>query len=150
MRDNQNLFSIDPACLIYPIENAAKELIEVYNVFVSKVEELGLPSALDAKPLLDVRSSLLFVKWLPLLPYCFVTRKGKEVCAALPIKPGPQTGAILSRVVEWQLSHPDEGKAECETFLRGELDAGRLFPSIGDDGKRGANRRGKATKKAKD
>src|ERR1700733_15898738 len=36
-------------------ENSAKELVEIYNVFVSKVEQLNIPSALDAKPLLDVR-----------------------------------------------------------------------------------------------
>jgi hypothetical protein len=47
---------INPARLFCSVENTATELIEVYNVFVSKVEELDLPSALDAKPLLDVRS----------------------------------------------------------------------------------------------
>jgi hypothetical protein len=39
------------------VENVAKELIEIYNIFVSKVEELNIPSALDAKPLLDVCST---------------------------------------------------------------------------------------------
>lgn len=75
--------------------------------------------------------------------------KGKEVCAALSIKPGVQTGVILARVVEWQLSHPDQGKEACEAFLKDEHAAGRLFPLVSNDCRRSANHGGRAAKKPK-
>jgi hypothetical protein len=36
--------------------SVAAELVESYNTFVSKVENLRLPETLNAKPLLDVRA----------------------------------------------------------------------------------------------
>ena len=40
---------------LLPVSSAA-ELIEAYNTFVTKIERLGLPDSLNAKPLLDVRA----------------------------------------------------------------------------------------------
>ncbi|KAF8334245.1 uncharacterized protein EI90DRAFT_2916098 [Cantharellus anzutake] len=89
-------------------------VIETYNMFISKVLELGLPSSVHNKPILD----------------------GREVCAALGLKPGPHTGHILNSVTEWQLEHPDRDKAACEQWLRDEHGAGRLMPAPSPDGKR--------------
>lgn len=76
--------------------------------------------------------------------------QGKQVCQLLDERPGPHMSAILARVTEWQLSHPGEGVASCEAFLKEEKAAGRLPAAPGPaDGKRGAKQDGKANKKAK-
>lgn len=36
-------------------EKRASEIIHIYNNFTSKIEDLGLETAADAKPLIDVR-----------------------------------------------------------------------------------------------
>ncbi|PIL30884.1 hypothetical protein GSI_07053 [Ganoderma sinense ZZ0214-1] len=83
---------------------AASSRVAAYNKFVARIEELGLPAAVDAKPVLD----------------------GKEVMKLLGAPPGPWTGTILARVVEWQLEHPEGTKQECEAWLREEQAAGRI------------------------
>jgi tRNA nucleotidyltransferase (CCA-adding enzyme) len=40
---------------------SAVKLIERYNAFVHRVEELKLPAAIDAKPILGVRSCFIYV-----------------------------------------------------------------------------------------
>lgn len=40
--------------------------------------------------------------------------------------PGPWTSQVVNSVVEWQLEHPDGTKAECESWLKAEKDAGRI------------------------
>jgi len=67
----------------------------------------------------------------------------------LSIKPGARTGVILSRVVEWQLSNPDQGKTACEAFLKEEFAAGRLLATVSSSGKRDVNQSRRAAKKAK-
>ncbi|TFY82353.1 hypothetical protein EWM64_g1654 [Hericium alpestre] len=83
----------------------AKDTIQTYNAFVSRIEELGLDKAVDAKPILD----------------------GHEVVTILEAaKPGQWTGKILNRVVEWQLEHPQGTKDDCAEWLQAEKAAGRL------------------------
>ncbi|KAF8665065.1 hypothetical protein AX16_000533 [Volvariella volvacea WC 439] len=83
----------------------ARKIIQVYNDFASRVEQLGLENAGDAKPLLD----------------------GREVVAALGAsKPGPWTGKALSKVIEWQLENPGGTKEACREWLQGQKDAGLL------------------------
>ncbi|KAI0935817.1 hypothetical protein AcV5_004134 [Taiwanofungus camphoratus] len=90
-------------------DEAAKR-IGAYNAFVSRIEELGLPALVDAKPMLD----------------------GREVVQVLGAsKPGPWTGQVLSRVVEWRLEHPEGTKGECEAWLRAEHAAGRISVDVG-------------------
>ncbi|KAI0638969.1 hypothetical protein C8Q77DRAFT_1078625 [Trametes polyzona] len=87
---------------------AASKRIEVYNKLVARIEELDLPSAVDAKSILD----------------------GREVVRVLEApSPGPWTGQVLARVVEWQLEHPQGTKEECEAWLRAEHAAGRITVS---------------------
>lgn len=42
--------------------SVAGEIVESYNTFVAKVEELRIPDALNVKPLLDVRVILSYSK----------------------------------------------------------------------------------------
>ncbi|KAI0358943.1 poly A polymerase C-terminal region-like protein [Trametes cingulata] len=92
----------------YNVEAASKR-IEVYNKFVARIEELELPAAVDAKPILD----------------------GREVVKTLgAASPGPWTGQVLGRVVEWQLEHPQGTKEECEAWLRAEQAAGNINTSV--------------------
>ncbi|CAL1696684.1 unnamed protein product [Somion occarium] len=86
---------------VFDIEQA-KQYINAYNAFVSRIEDFGLPSAVDAKPLLDV------------LHITGVT------------KPGPWTGQVLTRVCEWQLEHPEATEEECENWLRAVHLAGHI------------------------
>lgn len=41
-------------------------------------------------------------------------------------KSGPWTGQVLAKVIEWQLEHPKGTKPDCEAWLRGEHEAGRV------------------------
>ncbi|OBZ79815.1 CCA tRNA nucleotidyltransferase, mitochondrial [Grifola frondosa] len=83
----------------------AEKKIAKYNTFMSRVEELELPAAVDAKTIVD----------------------GHEVVELLGAsKPGPWTGHVLARVIEWQLEHPQGTKDECEAWLAAERQAGRI------------------------
>lgn len=42
--------------------NRASALIHTYNTFVNRIEELGLHTAVNAKPILDVSNVLLLTK----------------------------------------------------------------------------------------
>ncbi|OSD05776.1 hypothetical protein PYCCODRAFT_1443155 [Trametes coccinea BRFM310] len=95
--------------------DAASKRIAAYNKLASRIEELNLPPAVDAKPILD----------------------GREVVEVLNASPGPWTGQVLTRVVEWQLEHPEGTKEECEAWLQAENAAGRITASNGKRGKDG-------------
>ncbi|KAI0651437.1 hypothetical protein C8Q79DRAFT_899091 [Trametes meyenii] len=89
---------------------AASKRISAYNRLVARIEELDLPQAVDAKSILD----------------------GREVVEVLGAAgPGPWTGQVLARVVEWQLEHPQGTKEECKTWLTAEQAAGRINTSAG-------------------
>ncbi|KAF8213616.1 hypothetical protein K438DRAFT_2009773 [Mycena galopus ATCC 62051] len=81
------------------------KLIELYNTFVARVEELGLTNVGEEKPLLN----------------------GNEVCQILGAsRPGAWTGAVLARVMEWQLEHPTGTVDDCTAWLKEEQSAGRI------------------------
>ncbi|KAI0761691.1 hypothetical protein BD413DRAFT_616900 [Trametes elegans] len=97
--------------------DAASRRIAAYNQFAARIEELDLPKAVDAKSILD----------------------GREVVKVLgAASPGPWTGQVLARVVEWQLEHPQGTKEECETWLRAEQAAGNISTAGGKRVKDGA------------
>ncbi|KDQ54903.1 hypothetical protein JAAARDRAFT_38018 [Jaapia argillacea MUCL 33604] len=104
----------------------ATAVVERYNSFMTRIEELDLPPAVDAKSILD----------------------GNEVVRELGAsKPGPWTGHAIARVVEWQLENPEGTKEECTVWLKSEQLAGRIQV---DDGKRGKEAgEGKRSKKLK-
>jgi len=83
----------------------AAKCITAYNKFVSRIEELGLSDIGDAKPILD----------------------GKEIVNLLEAKPGPWTGQVLSKVIEWQLEHSHGTKEECSKWLLSEAGQGRII-----------------------
>lgn len=49
----------------------------------------------------------------------------------LGASPGPWTGQVLARVMEWQLEHPAGTKQECEVWLVAEHAAGNISTAIG-------------------
>jgi tRNA nucleotidyltransferase (CCA-adding enzyme) len=111
------------------------------------VEELDLIAAIDAKPLLDVGAPLRCSSRL------LIVQQGREVVRILEApKPGPWTGMVLARVIEWQLEHPAGSKEECAEWLKAERAAGRI---VVEDAGAPATKRGKggagesAAKKAK-
>lgn len=113
-------------------DDAATQLVNGFNHFIQRVQELGLDKAVDALPLVN----------------------GREVLAVMNAEPGPWTKTVLDRVVEWQLEYPNGSKDECIKWLAEERDAGRL--AVGDPqgagmgSKRGKNNAGKGSpKKAK-
>ncbi|KAJ3775317.1 hypothetical protein FB446DRAFT_416636 [Lentinula raphanica] len=83
---------------------AVSEKINRYNTLVRRVVELNLTTAVDAKPLLD----------------------GREVVSLFDAKPGPWTGAVLARVIEWQLEHPKGTKDECSKWLKEQHSSGSI------------------------
>ncbi|KAK1226962.1 CCA tRNA nucleotidyltransferase, mitochondrial [Marasmius sp. AFHP31] len=86
------------------IAEGAIKTVRLYNTFIQRVEELGLHETVDAKPLLD----------------------GREVSSALDAKPGPWTGAVLAKVVVWQLENPQGTRDDCLTWLKGERERGNI------------------------
>ncbi|KAJ6604152.1 hypothetical protein DFH09DRAFT_1121786 [Mycena vulgaris] len=83
----------------------AVKLIELYNAFVDRVEALGLTNVGDEKPLLD----------------------GTTVRQILGVaRPGPWTGHVLARVMEWQLQTPTGTIDDCTAWLKGEQSSGRI------------------------
>jgi tRNA nucleotidyltransferase (CCA-adding enzyme) len=107
----------------YPSQvDQAGERIQLYNTFVGRIEELDLPSAIDAKPILDVSLHRPHQQCRFLTP-----GQGREVVQALGVpKPGVWTGEVLSRVLQWQLEFPAGTKEECTRWLRKEQQAGRI------------------------
>ncbi|KAH8120461.1 hypothetical protein DFH11DRAFT_63898 [Phellopilus nigrolimitatus] len=88
----------------FDVEQGAK-IVDRYNRFLQRVEELNLPESIDDKPILN----------------------GKEVVSLLGVeKPGVWTGAVLARISEWALDHPEGTKDECAVWLREEHLAGRV------------------------
>lgn len=62
-------------------------------------------------------------------------------------KPGPWTGAVLARVVEWQLEFPQGTKEECREWLESEVAAGRVSATAPSGEKRKAKEGGEAPSK---
>ncbi|KAJ7748539.1 hypothetical protein DFH07DRAFT_830133 [Mycena maculata] len=83
----------------------ATKLIELYNTFVSRVEELGLTNVGEEKPLLNG------------------IQVGQILGAA---NPGAWTGHVLARVIEWQLQNPKGTVDECTAWLKNEQSSGRI------------------------
>jgi len=100
---------------------AAASIVELYTRFVNRLEELDLPSTLDAKPLLDVRATAL-----AFCPFTDHGVQGKAICRILDRKPGPWVAGVASKVLEWQLDHPDATSAGCEEWLAGQWREGRI------------------------
>ncbi|KAG2123576.1 hypothetical protein DEU56DRAFT_829184 [Suillus clintonianus] len=82
----------------------AAECVQRYNALTRRVEELGLDKAVDAKPILD----------------------GQAIARAMDEKPGPWMKAMVNRVLEWQLGHPDGTQGDCLVWLKEEKSAGRI------------------------
>ncbi|KAJ7456510.1 hypothetical protein FB451DRAFT_1407208 [Mycena latifolia] len=94
----------DPATDQFDATKAAK-LIDLYNTFVNRVEELDLVNVGDEKPLLN----------------------GSAVGTILgAAKPGAWTGHVLARVMEWQLQNPKGTIEDCTTWLKSEQSSGRI------------------------
>ncbi|KAK7029656.1 CCA tRNA nucleotidyltransferase, mitochondrial [Paramarasmius palmivorus] len=97
----------------------SKRIIDMYNTFVQRIEELDLDKAVDAKHLLD----------------------GREVVSTLGAKPGPWTGQVLARVMTWQLENPQGTKDDCVAWLKNEQAAGNLTVGNTISGSEPANKR---------
>ncbi|KAJ7022043.1 hypothetical protein C8F04DRAFT_1312077 [Mycena alexandri] len=94
----------DPTTNQLDVAEAVK-LIELYNAFVNRVEELGLRDVGEEKPLLNGNTV------------------GQILGAA---RPGAWTGHVLARVMEWQLQNPKGTIDECTAWLKEEQSAGRI------------------------
>jgi len=111
----------------------ATERVTAYNKFVSRIEALDLPPAVDAKPILD----------------------GHEVVRILEAgRPGAWTGKVLAQVIEWQLAHPEGTAQDCEAWLRVENAAGKIQFDVAPPPRSAQGKRSKAvgessTKKVK-
>ncbi|KZV93551.1 poly A polymerase C-terminal region-like protein [Exidia glandulosa HHB12029] len=79
----------------------ARPIIETYNTFVTRIEELDLPSTLEAKPILDGNTVLR------LLGYP---------------KSGPWIKGTFEAILEWQLEHPAADAEACEAWFVDVLD----------------------------
>lgn len=72
--------------------------------------------------------------------------QGKEVCEALEVKPGVWMTGALSKVLDWQLEHPQKTKDDCRVWLVDEFRNGRL---VAMDAKRSNGDGGGAKKRSK-
>ncbi|KAJ7225993.1 hypothetical protein GGX14DRAFT_642289, partial [Mycena pura] len=83
----------------------AAQVIELYNKFVSRIEELELTNAGEEKPLLN----------------------GYAVSRVLgTAQPGAWTGRVLARMIEWRLQNPKGSVDECTTWLKEEQSTGKI------------------------
>ena len=57
-------------------------------------------------------------------------RQGRRLAQLLGVKPGPAIGAMLERVIEWQLEEKGRSLQECEQWitdvLKNDVDYGAL------------------------
>ncbi|KAL5535282.1 CCA1 [Sanghuangporus sanghuang] len=88
----------------FDVERAAP-IVDRFNRFLQRVQELKLPDSIDDKPLLN----------------------GNEIVWLLgATRPGVWTGSVLARVSEWALDHPEGTKDACAAWLKAEHEAGRI------------------------
>ncbi|KZT55979.1 hypothetical protein CALCODRAFT_436382 [Calocera cornea HHB12733] len=86
------------------LDDGAEQVLRAYELFVARIEALGLPAAIEEKPRLD----------------------GKEIAATLNIRPGPAIAPILNSVVGWQLEHPEGTKEEGRAWLVQQVEQGAI------------------------
>jgi len=122
-------------------------VIETYNRFAERVDELGLQGDVDAKPILDVRflATMICCSQNPNIVRLAYLQGHQLVRILGAQKPGRWTGQVLDEVIKWQLGHPGETKEQCAEWLKEELAAGRL--SIEDAKRQGGGPKETATKK---
>ncbi|KAI0063193.1 hypothetical protein BV25DRAFT_1915513 [Artomyces pyxidatus] len=123
------VFSYDASTDAFDVDSAAA-CIQIYNAFMTRVQELDLEKAVDAKHILD----------------------GREVVQVLgAAKHGQWTGRVLTDVMKWQLGHPDGSKEDCAEWLRTEHAEGRITTEDSKAsivvGKRGKSSRQETTAK---
>ncbi|KAJ9109817.1 hypothetical protein QFC20_003233 [Naganishia adeliensis] len=83
---------------------AITDIINGYNAFVDRIEQLDLPRAIEEKPKLD----------------------GNEINALLKLKPSIMTKVLLQEVVTWQFDHPQATQEDCQQWLLQRQAEGRL------------------------
>ncbi|KAG6891101.1 hypothetical protein C0995_014191 [Termitomyces sp. Mi166 len=87
------------------LDKAANRVVEIYNTFVTKIEELDLPSTVEARPILD----------------------GREVVQALGVsKPGAWMSKVMATLIEWQLDNPGATKEMARVWLTNEQQTGKI------------------------
>ncbi|KAI9204831.1 uncharacterized protein BJ171DRAFT_503798 [Polychytrium aggregatum] len=89
----------DPADSAHLDNPEVSKTIGNYALFMQNVARYDMEHLHDLKPLLD----------------------GKDIARILCIRPGPQVGEYLYRVMEWQLEHPHGTKPECESWIKVEF-----------------------------
>ncbi|KAL5534484.1 hypothetical protein ACEPAG_946 [Sanghuangporus baumii] len=83
----------------------AAPIVDRFDKFLQRVQELKLPDSIDDKPLLN----------------------GNEIVSLLgATRPGVWTGSVLARVSEWALDHPEGTKDACAAWLKAEHEVGRI------------------------
>ncbi|KAJ9101726.1 hypothetical protein QFC21_003065 [Naganishia friedmannii] len=92
---NPQYEGIEDSVIRSKLDLAVLEIIDRYNAFVNRIEELGLPAAIQEKPRLD----------------------GNEINALLKLKPSPLTRILLQEVITWQFDHPQSTREECQEWL---------------------------------
>eukprot|EP00842_Homolaphlyctis_polyrhiza_P007068 jgi/Hompol1/950/HPOL_004341-RA len=83
-----------------PLDAECRAVIGIYADLMASIVGHGVEMAHEVKPLLD----------------------GKEVAAALGLRPGPVIGKYLNAIMEWQLSHVNATKEQCLKYLRDHLE----------------------------
>ncbi|KZP00684.1 hypothetical protein CALVIDRAFT_475433 [Calocera viscosa TUFC12733] len=109
------------------LKDGTKQVIHTYELFVARIQELGLPSAIEEKPRLD----------------------GKEIAATLNIRPGPALAPILNSVVGWQLEYPEGTKEQCKEWLAQQVEQGVIKLDAADSAKVQRGAEGGASKRAR-
>jgi tRNA nucleotidyltransferase (CCA-adding enzyme) len=112
--------------------------IEGYNKMVELIEKMRLPSALSDKPLLTVGIFLSIAYWfLETDPF----GQGNDICKLLDIKSGgPWLGAMLTRIIDWQLEHPGGTKSEVAAWIVDKVANGEIALPAEDDRPTGGER----------
>lgn len=75
-------------------------IISKYERIIKRTQEMDLENCWDYRYLLD----------------------GKYLAGLFGMKPGPEVGAILQDVMEWQLMYPNGTVQECEEWLKTEFE----------------------------
>ncbi|KAG6885520.1 hypothetical protein C0993_000516 [Termitomyces sp. T159_Od127] len=84
---------------------AARRVVQTYNIFIAKIEELDLPGTVEARPILD----------------------GHEVVQVLGrSKSGAWMGKVMAALIEWQLDNPGATKEMAQVWLTSEQKEGKI------------------------
>lgn len=97
-------------------DDKVANILHQYYDFTAKIEELGLGSAIEQKPLLDASQPIRTIRAIMYGLHDHLPQ-GNRVNSLLSLKPSQLTKYLILEVVRWQLDHPQGTVQDCEAWM---------------------------------